>query len=131
MDVVVAHTHMCGGAWVGVVSVCRGKSSVAVASAATDNAAPRALVVATQTFKFDEKEHAPVSKPVPKVEGGLQCSGEAQFTDDIPPQTGTLYAAIVASTEARAVVCRCTTTLTTPHAIHTSLTVPCCAVVMN
>jgi len=61
----------------------------------------RPTTCGTQKFSFPEV-HAPVSLPIPKIGADMQASGEAQFTDDILDRQGTLYAALVPSTEARA-----------------------------
>ncbi|XP_052742307.1 uncharacterized protein LOC128198880 [Bicyclus anynana] len=37
----------------------------------------------------------PITKPLPKNDGLLQCSGEAQYTDDIPLMPNELFAAFV------------------------------------
>ncbi len=83
------------------VGLLGGKTSVPVASAANPTNAPRQLVVAKQNFTFDEKIHGPVSKPIPKVEGGLQCSGEAVFVDDMPHFKDSSFGALVCTTVAR------------------------------
>ena len=53
----------------------------------------------TQDFGTDPSLY-PVSKPVSKVEGKMQASGEAQYTDDIPTAEGCLHAAFVISEHA-------------------------------
>jgi xanthine dehydrogenase/oxidase len=37
----------------------------------------------------------PVNKPVPKIEGQSQCTGEAEYVADISPAKGELHAAFV------------------------------------
>ncbi|XP_026741864.1 xanthine dehydrogenase-like [Trichoplusia ni] len=40
----------------------------------------------------------PLNQPIPKMEGLIQCAGEAMYTDDIPPFPNEVYAAFVLST---------------------------------
>ncbi|CAG7709161.1 unnamed protein product, partial [Allacma fusca] len=47
-----------------------------------------------QTYEFDKSEH-PLYEPVMKLEAPFQCSGEAEYTNDIPPVPLELYATIV------------------------------------
>lgn len=44
-----------------------------------------------------EKSEWPLTQPMPKLEALIQCSGEAQFANDIPTLPGELHAAIVIS----------------------------------
>ncbi|XP_045774231.1 indole-3-acetaldehyde oxidase-like [Maniola jurtina] len=48
----------------------------------------------TQTYDTDETIW-PLNKPVPKLEGLVQCSGEATFANDLPSQTDEVYGAFV------------------------------------
>ena len=57
----------------------------------------RGLSSGQQKFDTDEKDW-PVNQPVPKVEARAQCSGEAQYVDDIPLRPDELHAAFVLST---------------------------------
>ncbi|XP_054281347.1 uncharacterized protein LOC128999016 [Macrosteles quadrilineatus] len=41
----------------------------------------------------------PVSKPIPKIEALAQCSGEAEYANDIPNQPNEVYGAFVLSTK--------------------------------
>ena len=52
-----------------------------------------------QSFKSDA-ELWPMNMSVPKVEGKAQCTGEAEYTDDIPPIYGELHAAVVQAKQA-------------------------------
>jgi Aldehyde oxidase and xanthine dehydrogenase, a/b hammerhead domain/Molybdopterin cofactor-binding domain len=61
---------------------------------------PRGLSSGSQTFKYDEAKHAPVSKPLPKLSARSQAAGTSQYTDDIPLKEGTQFAALVTSTVA-------------------------------
>ena len=48
--------------------------------------------------KFQEdNQNVPVSQPVNHISAKLQAAGEAVYTDDIRPQCGTVYAALVTS----------------------------------
>ncbi len=46
----------------------------------------------------------PLSKPVGKVEGRAQCTGEAEYVDDIAPAPGELYGALVLATRGKCTV---------------------------
>jgi len=59
----------------------------------------RGLSSGKQEFDSDNKEW-PVSEPIIKLEARAQCSGEAQYTDDIPLRPGELHGAFVQSTVA-------------------------------
>ena len=52
-----------------------------------------------QEFDTDANEW-PIRQPIIKLEARAQCSGEAQYTDDIPLLPGELHAAFVLSTVA-------------------------------
>ena len=52
-----------------------------------------------QSFKSDA-ELWPMNMSLPKVEGKAQCTGEAEYTDDIPPVLGELHAAVVQAKQA-------------------------------
>jgi len=52
-----------------------------------------------QEFDTDANEW-PITQPIIKLEARAQCSGEAQYTDDIPLLPGELHAAFVLSTVA-------------------------------
>lgn len=58
----------------------------------------RPLSSGIQTYNTYEKEW-PLTKPVHKYEGLIQCSGEAQFVNDIPHQNGQLWAAFIPATK--------------------------------
>ncbi|CAG7819170.1 unnamed protein product, partial [Allacma fusca] len=47
-----------------------------------------------QIYEFDKSEH-PLYEPVMKLEAPFQCSGEAEYTNDIPPVPLELHATIV------------------------------------
>jgi xanthine dehydrogenase/oxidase len=49
-----------------------------------------------QHYKTDESLW-PINKPIPKIEGQSQCSGEAEYVADISPAKGELAAAFVIS----------------------------------
>ena len=78
-----------------------------VLSAAGDRAAPklrsggvglkREVSRGQQTYSTDPAEY-PIGEPVQKLEGKAQCSGEAQYADDIPRVPGELTAVLVLST---------------------------------
>ena len=50
-----------------------------------------------QTYSTDPTEY-PIGEPVQKLEGKVQCSGEAEYADDILKVPGELTAALVLST---------------------------------
>ena len=54
----------------------------------------RGLSDGKQFYKTDE-EMWPMNKAVQKIEGNVQCTGEAQYADDIPRIIGELHAAVV------------------------------------
>lgn len=57
----------------------------------------RPISSGTQTYETD-KDKYPLTKPVTKYDGLLQCSGEAGFANDIPPIKDELWAAFVVAT---------------------------------
>lgn len=44
------------------------------------------------------QENFPIGEPIEKLEAKIQCTGEAEYVDDIPPIPGELFAAFVQST---------------------------------
>ncbi|XP_065224598.1 uncharacterized protein LOC135848590 isoform X2 [Planococcus citri] len=56
----------------------------------------RPLSSGKQDFQTD-KSKWPVTKPMPKLEAFAQCSGEAEYVNDIPVQVNELYGAFVVS----------------------------------
>ena len=52
-----------------------------------------------QFYKSDSDLY-PMNQPIPKVEGKAQLTGEAEYTDDIPPIFGELHAAVVQAKQA-------------------------------
>jgi xanthine dehydrogenase/oxidase len=69
----------------------------------------RVLSSGQQTFDTHERNW-PVNKNVPKIEGLIQCSGEAEYTNDIAPQPHELWAAFVVGTEVHAHILEIDTT---------------------
>jgi len=59
----------------------------------------RPLQQGSQEYKTDPKLY-PLNKPVEKLEATLQCSGEAEYINDIPALHNEVHAAIVVSTQA-------------------------------
>ncbi|XP_069694441.1 xanthine dehydrogenase-like isoform X2 [Periplaneta americana] len=57
----------------------------------------RPLSSGKQDFDTD-KSVWPLNKPIPKLEAMTQCSGEAQYVNDIPTMPGELYAAFTLTT---------------------------------
>ncbi|KAJ8720088.1 hypothetical protein PYW07_012131 [Mythimna separata] len=51
-----------------------------------------------QSFETD-KSIWPLNQPIPKIEALVQCSGEATFANDLPGQTGEVFAAFVTADE--------------------------------
>ncbi|RZF35328.1 hypothetical protein LSTR_LSTR003768 [Laodelphax striatellus] len=59
--------------------------------------------LSTGSVKYDTNDKlAPVTKPIPKLEIELQCSGELQYANDMPNIEGQRYCAFVISTVAKA-----------------------------
>uniref|UniRef100_A0A182K1U4 FAD-binding PCMH-type domain-containing protein n=1 Tax=Anopheles christyi TaxID=43041 RepID=A0A182K1U4_9DIPT len=58
----------------------------------------RSLSSGQQSFDTYERNW-PLTKNIPKIEALAQTSGEAKFTNDLPPQPGELYAAFVIATK--------------------------------
>lgn len=57
--------------------------------------------------EFETKpENYPLTKPVPKLEGMLQCTGKAQYVNDIPPHPNELWGAFVLGRKVGAKVVR-------------------------
>jgi hypothetical protein len=52
-----------------------------------------------QDFETDESQW-PISQPVEKLEGRVQCGGEAEYVNDIQPASGELHAAFVMTSRA-------------------------------
>lgn len=50
-----------------------------------------------QEFDTDRKDY-PITEPMLKREGMIQCSGEAVYSDDIPTISNEVFAAFVLST---------------------------------
>ncbi|XP_050092185.1 xanthine dehydrogenase/oxidase-like [Anopheles aquasalis] len=59
----------------------------------------RPLSSGVQKFETNEKNW-PLTQNIPKLEGHAQASGEAKFTNDMPPIHGELHAAFVVATRA-------------------------------
>lgn len=51
-----------------------------------------------EQFYLTDDESWPIDMPMAKIEGKSQCTGEAQYVNDIPHQKGELFAAFVNST---------------------------------
>ncbi|XP_052766428.1 xanthine dehydrogenase-like [Mya arenaria] len=64
----------------------------------------RPLSSGIQTYDNKQKADWPVHKAVKKLEGDVQVTGEAQFTDDLPPLPGQLCAAIITATVGNATI---------------------------
>ncbi|XP_041981245.1 xanthine dehydrogenase/oxidase-like [Aricia agestis] len=62
--------------------------------------ATRPLSSGQQEFDTDPKVY-PLNKPIPKLEGIIQCAGEAKYTEDIPTLPGEVYACFVLTTVPR------------------------------
>ncbi|KAL4225427.1 hypothetical protein ACF0H5_016117 [Mactra antiquata] len=63
----------------------------------------RPLSSGVQTYDTNKQEW-PLNEPLKKIEANIQCTGEAQYTDDLPAMPGQLYAKFVISTQANATV---------------------------
>ncbi|XP_037794702.1 indole-3-acetaldehyde oxidase-like [Penaeus monodon] len=74
-------------------------ADASVASGASDLERP----LASGQQNYDENtDRWPLSKPVTKVEGHIQCSGEADYVADLPPLCEELSGCFVTSTQANA-----------------------------
>uniref|UniRef100_A0A182V3I2 FAD-binding PCMH-type domain-containing protein n=1 Tax=Anopheles merus TaxID=30066 RepID=A0A182V3I2_ANOME len=60
---------------------------------------PKRPLSSGQQYYDTNKKNWPVTKYVPKLEGLAQTSGEAKYTNDVPPFPGELYAAFVVATQ--------------------------------
>lgn len=59
--------------------------------------------ISSGTQVFDTfKERWPLTQPIPKYDGLIQCSGEAEYVNDLPRQPNELWAAFVHATEIHA-----------------------------
>lgn len=59
--------------------------------------------ISSGTQVFDTyKDKWPLTEPVMKLEALIQCSGEAQYANDIPKQPGELWVAFVSATKVHA-----------------------------
>ena len=75
-----------------VISVLGSSADPKLQSAATQIV--RGVSSGSQTFETDPTLY-PVNKPIPKLEGKVQCTGEAKYINDIPTVPGELHAAFV------------------------------------
>lgn len=57
----------------------------------------RPLSEGTQNFQSDQELY-PLNQAVPKLESAIQCSGEAQYSNDLPNLARQVFAAFVLST---------------------------------
>ncbi|XP_041981243.1 xanthine dehydrogenase-like [Aricia agestis] len=57
----------------------------------------RGLSRGQQDFETDPTTY-PVNQPIPKLEGVLQCAGEAKYSEDVPTLPGEVYACFVLTT---------------------------------
>ena len=64
-------------------------------SGATD--IEKRLTTARHDYEYPEDEW-PLYEPVPKIESPIQCSGEAEYTNDIPPCPNEAHGALVVAT---------------------------------
>jgi xanthine dehydrogenase/oxidase len=63
----------------------------------------RELSSASQEFEYIESR-SKLYKKIPKVEGDIQCTGEAQYINDLPPQYNELFAAFVLGDKVNGVI---------------------------
>lgn len=79
------------------MSVLGASASSAVQSGAEE--LERGLSSGVQEWETDESQW-PLTQPVQKYEGKIQCAGEAEYTNDRPKVFGELHAAFVLTTKA-------------------------------
>lgn len=63
----------------------------------------REVSTASQEFEFVESRSKLYQK-IPKAEGDIQCTGEAQYINDLPPQHNELFAAFVLGEKVHGIV---------------------------
>ena len=61
----------------------------------------RGLMYGKQSYDTIKSEW-PLYEPMPKIEAPIQCTGEAEYTNDIHPQIGEVFGAFVYTTVANA-----------------------------
>ena len=57
-------------------------------------------IILGQQFYKSDSEMWPMNKGIPKVEGKVQCSGEAEYVGDVYLPPGGLHAAMLKATQA-------------------------------
>lgn len=70
----------------------------------------RGVSKGTITYETDPDQY-PMQQPIHKLEGQIQCTGEAEYVDDIPATPGELFAAYVLSEVANADIDQVDTTI--------------------
>lgn len=63
----------------------------------------REISTASQEFEYVESR-SKLYKRVPKVDGGIQCTGEAQYVNDLPRQHNELFAAFILGDKVNGIV---------------------------
>ncbi|TRY76734.1 hypothetical protein TCAL_11871 [Tigriopus californicus] len=91
-----------------ILSVIKDAVDSSLVSGATQ--IDRGVSRGTVTYDTDPSQY-PMQQPIHKLEGQIQCTGEAEYVDDIPASPGELFAAYVLSNVANADVDQVDTTL--------------------
>ncbi|XP_028031939.1 xanthine dehydrogenase/oxidase-like [Bombyx mandarina] len=79
-----------------MLSICPTASTESIYRSGA-NIFTRPVSEATQDYVTDSSLY-PLNQPVPKLEALIQCSGEARYVNDLPPQKSDVFGAFVLST---------------------------------
>lgn len=80
-------------------------ASAAVSTALLSGGVVSKRPISSGRQEFDTvRENYPLTEPVPKYDGLIQCAGEAEYVNDMPSLSGELWAAFVPATQVNATV---------------------------